>query len=210
VKAAPWDLEAGVRLASTTGDIATLRRIAASNDAPYASRTEAARVLAKTNTKGLGSAELDALASESVLSISETEKAFFYEARLKAAAQTKDSNSRIALLRAAIAVNPTPTPPRLQLFETLFQAGQFDQAVSVFRVPPSSLARDLATAFRKLGDLDQAKRYLLMVARIDPKQNVKSEIAALEAELQRIQENQRLMPHVHDNVDQTERVRPRI
>ena len=107
-------------------------------------------------------------------------------------------------------MNPAPTAPRLQLFQTLFQAGQFDQAVSVFRDPPASLARDLATAFRKLGNLDQAKRYLLMLARIDTKQNVKSEIASLDAELQRIQENQRRMPHVHDNVDQTDRVRPRI
>ena len=111
VKAAPWDLEAGVRLATTTGDVATLRRIAASNDAPYSSRTDAAGALAKTNAKGLGSAELDALASESILSIPEIDKPYFYEARLKAAAQTKDSNPRVALLRAAIAVNPATNGP---------------------------------------------------------------------------------------------------
>jgi tetratricopeptide (TPR) repeat protein len=110
----------------------------------------------------------------------------------------------------------------VQLFKAHFQAGQFEQAIAVLRnqIPQdetfsnveerASLARDLATAHRRTGHLDQARRYLLMAARIDPKQNVKPEIASLDAELRRIEENQRRMPHVHDNVDQPQKVRPRV
>jgi cellulose synthase operon protein C len=220
VKAAPWDFDAAVHLANAKNDTATLRTIAIDNQAPYSSRTQAAKALAKVGATGLGSAELDALASSTVI---DPDKPYFYEARLKAAMQTNDPALRIRLLRGAIAVNPTPPTPRVQLFQAYFQAGQFEQAIAVFReqIPQeeaflrnieerASLARDLAAAHRKLGNLEQARRYLLMLARIDPKQNVKPEIVSLDAELRRIEENQRRMPHVHDNADQTEKVRPRI
>lgn len=223
MKAVPWRLDAVVRLATAKSDMTTLRRVAADNQAPYSSRTQAAKALAKTNATGLGSAELDALASSATSLVSDVEKPYFYEGRLKAAALTNDLASRIRLLRGAIAISPAQPAPRIQLFRAHFQAGQFEQAIAVFRdqIPQeetflrnveerASLTRDLATAHRKLGNLDQARRFLVMLATIDPKQNVKPEIAALDAELKRIQENQQRMPHLHDNVDQKDPVRPRV
>jgi hypothetical protein len=74
----------------------------------------------------------------------------------------------------------------------------------------SALAREVATAHRKGGNLAQAKRFLSMSASLDPKQDVQAELAAVDAELKRIEENERRMPRIHANLDQQEKVRPRI
>jgi hypothetical protein len=68
----------------------------------------------------------------------------------------------------------------------------------------------MATAQRKAGNLAQAKRYLTLFANLDPKQDVKAEVASIDAELKRNEENERRMPRIHDNVDQPEKVRPRV
>jgi hypothetical protein len=39
---------------------------------------------------------------------------------------------------------------------------------------------------------------------------VKAEIASMDAELKRVEENERRMPRIHANVDQPEKVRPRV
>jgi tetratricopeptide (TPR) repeat protein len=216
VKAVPWDLAAGVNLARVNKDYATLRRIATNASASYETRAEAAEALASQNATGLGSAELDALASASPISLAAAERPYFYRARVKAAAQTKDAATRIRLLRGAIAVLPSPTGPRVQLFRAHIDANQVEQALAVFndQLPDvaerSALAREVATAHRKGGNLAQAKRFLSMSASLDPKQDVQAELAAVDAELKRIEENERRMPRIHANLDQQEKVRPRI
>ena len=143
------------------------------------------------------------------------DKPFNYPARLRAAEKTTDVAARIRLLRNAIAVDPVPIAPRVELFRAYFDANQFDNAVAVFRgsnVPEdmslrSTLWRDTGIAHRKLGNLEEARRYFTMLTD-DPAKG--RNLAEIEAELERIQENQRRMPHVHENLDQTTRVRPRV
>ena len=214
VKAVPWDTDASVQLAQLKNDSVALRRLASDQQVRYESRAKAAGT---TNATGLGSGELDLLASNTPISAAAAEKPYFYHARVKAAAQTNDSASRIRLLRGAVVIDPVPTAARVDLFRALFQANQFEQAVGIFRnqVPQEemyskSVARDLATAYRKLGQLDSARRFLLMLSNLDPTTNVKAEIAGIDADLKKLQENQRRMPRVHDNLDQTDRVRPRV
>jgi hypothetical protein len=203
VKAAPWDSNAGLRLALSRSDRTTLLSIAANNQAPYASRVEAAK--AATGGTNLGSAELELLAASTPLQLTAVEKPYFYHARLQAARQTSDAATRIDLLRGAIAVDPNPPDPKLHLFRTHFQANQFEQAVAIFREgsPDKTVTRELATAWRKLGHLERARPLFASL-------NDKTEVAAIDAELQRRAENTQRMPRVHDGVDQPQPVRPRI
>jgi tetratricopeptide (TPR) repeat protein len=217
-KAVPWDYDSRVQTANAQDDRATLRRLAADNQVHYASRLQAASLLAVSNATGLGSGELDLLASSAPVSPAAAEKPYYYAARLKVAERATDPAVRIQLLRGAIAIDPVPLAPRLQLFRTHFQESQFERALAVFRgqLPQEdsseriAILRDIAAAYRKSGNLEQARQFLVRLGNIDPKQNVKAELASLDAELRRIQENQRRMPRVHDNLDQTERVRPRV
>ena len=216
VKAVPWDFEAALQLARATNANPQLQQIASNAHAPYETRAEAAKALASQNATGLGSAELDLLASSTPITVAAAERPYFYHARIKAASQAGDATARIRLLRGAIAVNPAPAAAKVQLFRTHMAANQFEQALAVFReqLPDvedrATLVRDMANAHRKVGNLPQARRYLTQLSNLDPRQDWKVEIAAVDAELKRLEENQRRMPKIHANIDQENRVRPRV
>jgi Tfp pilus assembly protein PilF len=216
VKAVPWDFDAALHLARATGAVPLLRQIAANPNGAYEIRVEAANALAPQNATGLGSAELDALASTIPITVAAAERPYFFHARVKGATQTNDATARIRLLRGAIAINPAATSTKVQLFRTHLTANQFEQALAVFREQTpdvedrATLAREMATAHRKAGNLAQAKRYLTLLANIDPKQDMKAEIAAVDAELRRIEANERRMPKIHGGIDQEQIVRPRV
>jgi hypothetical protein len=203
VKAVPWDYNASVQLAIAKSDSATLRTLAANNQVPYPARVDATK--ASPGATNLGSGELDLLASSTPLQPSAAGQPYYYHARLKAAQQTNDPAIRIELLRGAIAIDPNPPDPKLELFRMRFQANQFEQAIAVFRerAPDKTVSRDMATAYRKLGDLERARQLLVML-------NEKKELAEVDAELQRRAANAQRMPHVHDGLDQTQPVRPRV
>jgi hypothetical protein len=216
VKAVPWDLSAATQLAIARNDVATLRMLASGNQTPYPSRVDAAKAI--PGATGLGSRELDLLASSVPITTVAAEQPYFYHARLRAAGQKTDAAARIQLLRGAVAIDSMPVEPRVQLFRTLFEANQFEQALAVFRgqIPEQTpadralLLRQIATAHRNLDQLDQARRYLTLLANAGTQQDVRSEMAAIETELKRREENRSRMPHIHDGVDQTQRVRPRV
>lgn len=203
VKAVPWDYNAATKSAIAKSDAATLRNIAATNLSPYASRVEAAK--ASRGGATLGSGELDALASTAPIPVASIEKPYYYDARLRAAEQSTDTATRVRLLRDAIAIDPTKTNDRVSLFRAYYQSNQFEQAVSLFgrAAPDKTITRELATAYRKLGDLERARPLLIQL-------NDKAEIAAIDAEMERRNENRRRAPQVHDGVDQPLPVRPRI
>jgi thioredoxin-like negative regulator of GroEL len=152
------------------------------------------------------------------VSAENAEKPYYVIARLKAAENAGDTATRARLLKGAVASDPSPIEPRLKLFSAYMQANRFDNALAVFRgqapqeeVPDrAAIVRDIAVAHRKSGHLEQARQFYRMLGNLDSGQDVKAELASIEAELQRLQQNQRRMPHVHDNLDQTQRVRPRV
>ena len=117
-------------------------------------------------------------------------------------------------------VEPSPSiqhqAPKVQLFRA-HVANQFDQALAVFRnqlpdveTPRNTRSRDGNRASLKLGTWRKRSDSFTLFASLDPKQDVKAEIAAVDADLKRIEENERRMPRIHANVDQQEKVRPRV
>jgi cellulose synthase operon protein C len=117
-KAVPWDLDARVRLGEA--------RVAAMPQAPYAVRVEAAKL---GRTQGLPP-ELELL-STSTVSAAQAEQPLYYYARLRAAEGTKDAATRIRLLGGALAIDPDPPKPRLELVRTAVAEGRYQLAVSV-------------------------------------------------------------------------------
>lgn len=184
----------------TQAAVALLRRMTLVTDDPLETLRPAAELLDRFNRTA--------------------EAAAFWEMRKKAAPWDQRPRSEpvitsqdIGVLREAIARDPMPLAPRVQLFNAYFKAEQFEPALSVFRGQPpqeAAIVRDHATAYRKTGNLEQARQFLRMLKNIDPSQNIAAELAGIDAELKRIQENQQRAPHVHDNLDQTQRVRARV
>ena len=113
----PWDLESRVKL----GDASVAR----SPEAAYEVRVDAAKL---APASGLGSAELDFLASGASQATA-AEKPHFYFARLKAA-EAADARERIRLLQGALAINPQAKPARLLVFRAALANGDSQLAVS--------------------------------------------------------------------------------
>ena len=118
VQAVPWDFDARMQLAQTSRDADGLRAIAQSNDAPYQVRAAAAAKASPLNT---ASAELNALSAPPYTPAA-AEKPYLYAARIEAAIATTDPVIKIRLLRAAIAIDPAPEKPRLDLVRAALAA----------------------------------------------------------------------------------------
>jgi len=125
VKSAPWDVSYRLRLAKarrTAGQdqasaLESLLSIAASPNTSYDLRLKAAPALGGRIHPTLGSDELDLLADGSPISSAAADKLYFYEARLRAADQTTDAQTKIQLLSHCIADFPRRNPARVPLFE---------------------------------------------------------------------------------------------
>ncbi len=139
-QAVPWDAEARFQLAKARiaagrerdQAIDVLRAVVQAREAPYEVRVGAAQALgeAKAGASNAGSGELDALASPSVAAAA-AEKPYFFFARLAAAAATKDPNVRIRLLRDAVAINPAPEQPKIDLLRAALESKRWLTAAAV-------------------------------------------------------------------------------
>ena len=126
VKATPWDFSYRLRLAKTriaaAQDAASaqeiLAKIAASSQAPYNLRVEAALALAAAQGQyDFGSGELKLLASDSrSLSPAAANQPYFYDARLRAAQSASDPHVKLQLLGAALADIAARDDARLPVF----------------------------------------------------------------------------------------------
>ena len=132
VKAAPWDAESRERLAELRKDAAALTAVAVDRNAPYAIRASAASGLRASGGAAIasGAAELDLLASSTALTEAGVNKAYWYRARVEAAAASKDPAVRIRLLQAALATDPSHVDARLSLFNTAVEARRWSLAVA--------------------------------------------------------------------------------
>jgi predicted Zn-dependent protease len=135
VKDVPWNASYRLRLAqaeqaSKSGDATTLfTALAKDATAPYALRIEAAKALAASGASGLGSAELNLLASASITP-AQARQPYFVAARLAAAKASPDQ--RIPLLHEAIAIDIANPRARLDLTVAEANAGQFAQALATY------------------------------------------------------------------------------
>jgi tetratricopeptide (TPR) repeat protein len=136
VKSAPWDSSYRIRLAkakiaAANGGDATqdvLAAIATTPNAPYDLRLKAATTLAGHVHSDLGSEELNLLArSPLAMSAAAADKFYFYAARIKAAQQTSDPQTRLQLLSHCVIDFPRRDEARVPLFESATVAAESDE-----------------------------------------------------------------------------------
>ena len=137
VKAVPWDAEARAKLAELTRNVRELSAVASNPNAAYGVRASAAVAIRSNGGAALttGSAELDLLASATPFTEASVNRPYWYRARVEAAAAINDGASRIRILLAAIATDPAPAEPRLQLFRTAMDLKRYQQAIAA--MPPA-------------------------------------------------------------------------
>jgi predicted Zn-dependent protease len=126
VKSAPWEASYRLRLAKArlaakdaNSSVDALASIASSSEAAYSIRVEAAIALsgAQTATE-LGSAELKLLSGgPHSISTAASDRAFFYDARLKAAENATDAHEKLRPLSKALADTPARGDARIPLFK---------------------------------------------------------------------------------------------
>jgi len=125
-KSAPWEASfqlrlAKARLAAKDASASTdaLAKIASNTDALYRVRVEAAAALSGAQNAGdLGSEELKLLSGRShSITAAAADRAFFYDARLKAAENVADAHARMQLLSKALADTPARGDARIPLFQ---------------------------------------------------------------------------------------------
>lgn len=144
VKAEPWNSEARRRMAEDQLQanvehqpaLKMLASVAADTEAPYDTRVQAADSLGKAHAtipgSGLGSAELELLASDSVATAAAV-KPFFYPARVEAARQEISEATKIRLLLQAIAIRPGANAARLALFTAAAKSARYELAVNALK-----------------------------------------------------------------------------
>lgn len=125
VKSAPWEPSYRLRLAkakvAAASDMAnataSLVQIAASPATSYDLRLKASAALAGQAHPDLGSGELNLLAGTAPISSAEADRFYYYEARIKAAGQTNDAQTKVRLLSHCVIDFPRRDAARVPLFE---------------------------------------------------------------------------------------------
>jgi tetratricopeptide (TPR) repeat protein len=125
VKSAPWDASYRLRLAKAriaagrdvAASEAVLASLAAESNAAYNLRIKAALALAGRPHSDLGSGELNLLAGNpAAISATAADKFYFYEARIRAAHNTADAQTKIQLLSHCIIDFPHRDEARVPFF----------------------------------------------------------------------------------------------
>ncbi len=140
VKSAPWEPSYRLRLAKAKlaagNDAAaaqeSLTAIAAASNTSYDLRLTAAVALAGRPHSDLGSGELNLLAdSPAAITSPAADKFYFYEARIKAAQNAADQQTKIQLLSHCIIDFPRRDEARVPLFEAAAAAQSNEYALGV-------------------------------------------------------------------------------
>jgi tetratricopeptide (TPR) repeat protein len=140
VKSVPWDASYRLRLAearveagqNTATSQESLVSIASASDVAYGLRIKAASALAGSPHAGLGSGELNLLAAGAVaVSSTAADKFYFYEARIKAAQNTADSQTKLQLLSHCVIDFPRRDDARVPLFQAATSVGSDEFALGI-------------------------------------------------------------------------------
>jgi predicted Zn-dependent protease len=125
VKSAPWDASYRLRLAKAriaagrdvAASQAVLASIASESNAAYDLRIRAALALAGRPHSDLGSGELNLLAGNpAAITAAAADKFYFYEARIRAAQNTADAQTKLRLLSHCVIDFPRRDEARVPLF----------------------------------------------------------------------------------------------
>jgi tetratricopeptide (TPR) repeat protein len=140
VKSAPWEPSYRLRLAraklaadkDTAAARESLAAMAAGPSTSYALRLKAAGALAGRPHPDLGSGELNLLAdSRAAITTSAADKFYFYEARIKAAQNAAEPQTKIQLLSHCIIDFPRRDEARVLLFEAAAAAQSNEYALGI-------------------------------------------------------------------------------
>ncbi len=199
-KAEPWNWEARERLASIRGDASQLAVVAKSSDAAYATRVEAARAIRKLKAPPLEGTEPELIA----LSAGVTDYAhpYWVAARI-------DAGTEKALLEAS-AIDPSIS--KLPAFRAALAAKHDALALAIGREIEWNVevARGMAGAYQRLGDLEGAAQLYERVIEIEPDDATRRTLAALRARIALNAKNAARRPVVSDNLEQDRLVRARL
>jgi len=140
VRSAPWDASYRLRLAkaklAANNDAATaeaaMSALAAAPNTPYDLRLRAAAALAGRPHSDLGSGELNLLAGNAAaITPAAADKFYFYAARIKAAQNVSDSQTKVQLLSHCIIDFPRRDEARVPLFQAAAAAKSDEYALGV-------------------------------------------------------------------------------
>ncbi len=211
----------------TNGALTLLRRMALVAGEPFANLKDAAALLAKSGhaTEAMEflkqrvqavpwDLEARAQLAGAVQDPSSSDEPYAYTARLAAASATADPAVKIRLLREAIAINPPPEKPRLDLVQAALGAKRWQTAVaSASGLPYTdvSFILGLAEANEHVRNLREAEQLYHSVKRIDPQNGIAiRRIRVLETQLKQEEQNEGRRPVVTANLEQDHAVRPRL
>ena len=210
------DMKFGDVMTPKTMDTHKARKmsIAESNDVPYEIRCEAALALRQMKAAPLQSAveELNLLSSQSVVTEAQASaSAYTFPLRRLAATQTQDANVKFRLQAAALAIRPSDTDVRRDLFRAAIQSRRFVSATSLVATDGASIddLKLLVDAYLRQGRNDEAvetARRLTQLRATGGRRLL--EIARGAQELQHA--NEQRMPVIHENYDQNNVVRPKL
>jgi hypothetical protein len=147
VKAVPWDTESREKLSELRRSVPDLTTIAGDRNAAYPVRVAAAVALRNAGGAAIstGASDLDLLASTTTLTEAAVNRPYWFRARVEAAAAATDPAVKTRLLLAALATNPEPAEPRIELFRIALAQRRYQLAVSsVATWNPQAANTDLA------------------------------------------------------------------
>ena len=147
VKSAPWNATYRLRLAQAkvAADVEAssardeLVSIASATSVSYDVRVKAAAGLSGQSHSDLGSGELDLLTNPSTITGPLADKFYFYDARIRAAQNTSDLDTKIQLLSHCVVDFPRRDEARFPLFEAEVSAKAYEPALGTLE--PGLLSR---------------------------------------------------------------------
>jgi cellulose synthase operon protein C len=164
VKSAPWDAAYRLRLAKAqlasgkneTNSQGALISIASTSDFVYGLRIKAASSLAGTSHADLGSGELNLLAGDAIaITSNAADNFYFYEARIRAAQNASDSQTKVPLLSHCIIDFPRRNEARIPLFQGAASLRSDEYAVGILE--PLLQAQFLGDATRAASNSEEEK-----------------------------------------------------
>ena len=223
LKAAPWDDEARLQLARLlSGDEqrAVALQLVHDGDAIYRNRSAAA--LMAVDPSADVKTELGLL-QRGAITPAEASKPFYVEARRVAglfrdalAIRPSDSEIRLQTLRAALAaaqdslvmaLAPQMVRAEPYMYREEYREEPFLARSGLTPREKAGIARDVAQAYEREGDLASAIRYDQIAVTLGL--DLGAKVKQLEAEQKRDQENALRAPNIHDRLEQDRVVKPR-
>ena len=140
VNSSPWEPSFRLRLAQAKLAVAkesspaqdVLSRMASDQNSPYKLRLRAAVALRGRTHPGLGSGELDLMATDhAAMSPTAADKFYFYEARIRAAEKMADPQMRAQILSHCVIDYPRRDAARIPLFQAATEVQSDDYALAV-------------------------------------------------------------------------------